>query len=150
VDHFDAGIKDNVIRNQYSNLMLACMACNMMKSNKRNFDPKRPENRMLNCTKENEFPDHIVEDQEGQWIGKTPAGSYHITCTDLNERSRVSLRKQRRAVLMQLRELEQPLQYTGSMDLSALRSTLEMIRLVREDLQSAVPLPTETGLIPCA
>ncbi len=85
VDHFNPKLK-NAARHRYKNLMLACVRCNLEKSD---LWPTRAEIRnglrFLNCTEEQDYGVHIFEDRStGRLYGKTPAGTFHIDVSDLN------------------------------------------------------------------
>jgi len=73
VDHFNCKLKERK-RHQYKNLMLACATCNHCKHDKPTVNPFDKEQRLINCTEENEFPDHIWERDDGQWEAKTKPG----------------------------------------------------------------------------
>ena len=77
VDHFNCKLRERQ-RHQYKNLMLACAACNLSKHDKPIANPFDKEQRLLNCTEENEFPEHIIEMEDGQWEAVTKAGEYHL------------------------------------------------------------------------
>lgn len=84
VEHFDCKLKGRE-RHFYKNLMLACAACNMSKHDKPVINPFDKEQRLLNCTEENEFVGHIREMEDGQWEAQTPAGHYHLESIGLRE-----------------------------------------------------------------
>jgi hypothetical protein len=61
---------------------------------------KRQSIRLLDCTKEQDYGPHIVEDRStGQLHGKTPAGIFHITILGLNDRYFIEKRQERTALL---------------------------------------------------
>ena len=147
VEHFDSALKDRR-RHRYSNLMLACSACNLSKLAKAVFDPKEPIRRLLNCTVENEFPEHVVENESSEWVAKTPAGDYHIRAVDLNEPAHVRRRSRRRAVFSELLKLEtSAIRYKGSIQPDALNTLLSTLSELRDQLRTAIPIPTEKGLL---
>lgn len=84
VDHFDCKLTGRR-RHQYKNLMLACATCNLSKHDKPVKNPFDKEQRLLNCTQESEFPEHITETNDGSWIAQTKAGEYHIVSVGLQE-----------------------------------------------------------------
>lgn len=97
VDHFNPQLKKRV-KQSYSNLFLSTRHCN---GSKGNFWPtvedKKAGLRLLNPCKENEFPDHIIEESAtGKLIGKTPAGKLHIRVMALNDPFLVQHRLERR------------------------------------------------------
>src|SRR5688500_331196 len=101
VDHFDCH-KRNRKRNQYKNLMLCCGGCNLNKHFKHAVNPYNSKQRLLNCTEENEFPEHIEEHESGVWLGKTDEGQYHIDSIELNEPALIKLREERAVLAKRL------------------------------------------------
>ncbi len=88
VEHFDCKLKERK-KHQFKNLMLACVTCNTCKHAKPVVNPLNSEQRFLNCTLENEFPEHIEEVPDGQWRAKTDAGNYHLESIGRQERCHV-------------------------------------------------------------
>ena len=76
--------------------MLGCAACNRYKHDKPVQNPFAADQRLLNCTEENEFPDHIAEGPDGQWTAKTNEGHYHLNSigltADCHRRKRLARR----------------------------------------------------------
>jgi hypothetical protein len=95
VDHFNCKLPERR-RHQYKNLMLACAACNLNKHDKVVINPHDQEQRLLNCTVENEFDGHIVEGKDGHWVSTTNAGEYHITSIELDHQCHRKKRAVRR------------------------------------------------------
>src|SRR5437868_3115831 len=60
VEHFNCKLHGRK-RHLYANLMLACATCNQCKHAKPVVNPLDQDQRLLNCTEENEFPAQIVE-----------------------------------------------------------------------------------------
>lgn len=147
VEHFNPHLPGRR-KHQYKNLMLGCSACNLSKLFKPIRDPLAPERRMLNCTKENEFPEHILENDVGEWQGRTEAGDYHITSMDLNEASHIRRRLRRRAALERVSSIQaSAITYTGSVERTALKELEKTLAFLHEFLETSVPLVTETGLV---
>lgn len=150
IDHFDAH-KPNRSRHAYENLMLACSGCNLNKHDKFVRNPFNKKQRLLDCTKENEFPQHIVEDRSGLWVGKTDEGIYHIATIELNEPALVRNRVARRELSERLKALEAQTSftYTGSVDATSLAALSSLLQTVRKQLETSIPLVTDSGLQPC-
>jgi hypothetical protein len=147
VDHFDAH-KPNRTRHLYKNLMLACSGCNLNKHDKFAQNPFNARQRLLDCTKENEFPEHIVETKEGVWTGKTDEGNYHIATIELNEPALVRTRAARNELAQRLKALEaRAFKYTGSLDTTSLAALESLLDAVRRELKSSIPLVTDSGLL---
>jgi len=128
--------------------MLACSACNLSKLAKRVFDPAAPERRLLKCTEENEFPEHIVENERCEWVSMTPAGDYHLRALDLNERSHIKRRKNRKLLYENLKLLEtNAVKYLGPVHIDALKEFQRTLENLRQPLKTCVPFPTESGLV---
>jgi hypothetical protein len=81
--------------------MLACIHCNLEKSDSwPTKSDMRLGVRLLDCTKEDDYGPHIVEDRAtGLLRGKTPAGDYHITTLGLNDPYFVKKRLERTSLL---------------------------------------------------
>jgi hypothetical protein len=148
IDHFDSNLKGRR-RHKYTNLMLACSACNLSKLAKEICDPKEPARRLLNCTLENEFPEHIIENDSCEWVSRTSPGAYHILSLDLNESAHVKRRSRRKSVLNELLKLESSaIKYRGSLHPDAVANLLSTLNELRSQLKTAVPMPTINGLMP--
>jgi hypothetical protein len=104
VEHFDCKLKGRK-RHFYKNLMLACAACNMSKHDKPVKNPFNDEQRLLNCTEENEFVGHIREAEDGQWEAMTPAGHYHLESIELREDCHSKKRRARRVMAEEIAKL---------------------------------------------
>lgn len=100
VDHFNPKLKQGT-RHRYANLMLACVHCNLEKSDSwPNKAEIRSGVRLLDCTKEQDYGPHIVEDRNtGLLHGRTPAGDFHITVLGLNDPYFVGKRRDRTSLL---------------------------------------------------
>jgi hypothetical protein len=148
VEHFNSHLP-NRKKNQYKNLMLGCSACNLSKLTKFVTDPIATDRRMLNCTIENEFPTHIIENEiTCKWDPQTPAGDYHIMCMDLNEGSHVRRRERRRKIVEHILKLEaNAVHYSGPLLISHLTELNKTIQLLKDEIRNCVPFPTKTGLI---
>lgn len=125
--------------------MFSCDVCNGYKQHYPIVDLHDPSFRLLNCTKENEFPEHIVEDDKGHWLPKSPAGRYHIETLGLWDDVHVRRRLHRNKVLAMIAEIEGPTQFQGNLrELeTSVRSSLQYFR---EEIKKQIPLPTEAGL----
>jgi hypothetical protein len=104
VEHFDCKLKGRE-RHFYKNLMLACATCNMSKHDKPVHNPFNSEQRLLNCTEENEFVGHIRETEDGQWEPMTPAGHYHLESIELREDCHRNKRRARRVMAEGIEQL---------------------------------------------
>jgi HNH endonuclease len=104
VEHFDCKLKGRK-RHFYKNLMLACAACNMSKHGKPVRNPFNAEQRLINCTEENEFVEHIRETEDGQWEAMTPAGRYHLESIGLREDCHRNKRRARRVMIEEIAKL---------------------------------------------
>lgn len=85
VDHFDPRLKARYLQS-YSHLFPASRYCN---GKKQNAWPSKEMQaagiRFLDCTKEHDYGDHILEDPVTHRVfGITPAGRYHVRMLDLN------------------------------------------------------------------
>ncbi len=146
VDHFDCRLHGRR-RHQYANLMLACSACNLSKHDKPVRNPLATSQRLLNCTKENEFPEHIVENDTGEWIPRSDAARYHIAAINLSERSHRRKRWHRRKLLEQIVHLNQvAIQYRGADAFASHNRVMAIIRSIAAELEDAVPMVTAHGL----
>ena len=149
VEHFDSHLK-GLAKHRYENLMLGCSGCNTVKLAKFSVNPYNREQRLLNCTEESEFPDHIRENYEGRWIHQTAAGYYHIESLNLNDNSLLKKRAYRReAVIEAIKLRRQAVFYRGSMDTDSLQSLIETCNHVLKGLSDAIPLITDDGPVVC-
>jgi hypothetical protein len=85
--------------------MLSCAACNMSKHGKPLKNPLDEKQRLLNCTEENEFVEHIREMEDGQWEAVTPAGHYHLESIELREDCHRNKRRARRVMTEEIAKL---------------------------------------------
>lgn len=145
IDHFDAHLKE-ILRHAYDNLMLSCAGCNLAKHYRRIRDANDPQKRMLNCTKENEFPAHIVERRDSTWKGLTPAGEYHIKCMDLNDPSQVRMRRNRTHLFSEMSKLHTNAVRCSGIGPGTLAEIEGSLETLRRELESALPFPTPLGL----
>ena len=146
VDHFDCKLKERK-RHQYKNLMLACAACNLSKHDKPVVNPFDKDQRLLNCTEENEFPAHIVETDDGQWEALTSAGKYHLESIGLRESCHKQKRAARMKVAIQIRGLcTTALQYRTLNPVEVHNQLMVTLRGLLGHLESFPPLVTPGGL----
>ncbi len=147
VDHFDCKLKGRR-RHQYKNLMLACPACNLCKRDKPIRNPLDREQRLLNCTVENEFPGHIIERDDGQWEAVTKEGEYHLESIGLTELCHKNKRFARRVVVRQFLNLcTGARQYLTFNPAELQRAVMELLRSMLDTLDHFPPLITEQGAI---
>ena len=125
-----------------------CAACNLSKHDKLVTNPLDKEQRLLNCTEENEFPEHIVENANGQWEAKTKAGVYHLASIDLTEPCHQMKRRARRQIAEQIRGLcSQAIQYRACNPGRIHNQLVETIVALLEHLGNFPPLITAEGLM---
>lgn len=146
IDHFNCRLGGRR-RHQYKNLMLACAACNLSKHDKPIANPFDKEQRLLNCTLEHEFPEHIVELPNGQWVPKTKAGEYHLRSIGLQEPSHQNKRGARRMVAERIRSLcLDAIQYQTQNPIEIQRQLTETIAGLIRHLDAFPPLVTHSGV----
>lgn len=146
VDHFDCKLRGRR-RHQYPNLMLACAACNLSKHDKPVVNPLDKDQRLLNCTEETEFPEHIVETEDGQWQSRTKAGEYHLAVIGLRERCHQSKRAARRRLAERILALcTQAIQYQSVNPVAVHRQIMGTLRDLVGHLDAFPPLVTEKGV----
>jgi hypothetical protein len=147
VDHFNCKISGRN-RNQYRNLMLACGPCNLSKHDKPVKNPLAPEQQLLNCTEETEFPEHITEGPDGQWEAQTPAGEYHLVSIGLQ--APVHHRK-RHARLMMARHIlslcTTAIQYKAVNPTEVHNQMMTTIAAILDLLKAFPPMVTSKGVI---
>ncbi|MCC5845502.1 MAG: hypothetical protein JJU05_14740 [Verrucomicrobia bacterium] len=136
VDHFNPTLKKEV-NQRYSNLFLSTRHCN---GSKGEFWPSEKDRksglRLLNPCRENEFPDHIVEEAgTGRLIGKTPAGKLHILVMGLNDPSLVQHRIKRRHFRDLLHKSDGLIQLKREVSLS---DCGEAIRMLKENIDKMI------------
>ena len=146
VDHFDCKLRERV-RHQYRNLMLACAACNHTKHDKPVVNPFEHAQRLLNCTEENEFPEHIFETPDGQWHPASPAAEYHLACIGLREGSHQAKRSSRRQAAHQILSLlKEAVHYRHANPASLHNQVMDTISVFLAQLDAFPPLVTEHGV----
>lgn len=147
VEHFNCKIHGRG-RHQYKNLMLACAACNLTKHDKPVVNPLDKRQRLLNCTVENEFPEHIWEDEDGQWVAATAAGEYHLTAIGLQETCHKLKRRERRKLAQSiLGMLTTAILYESHNPEAAHQMVMNTVRDVLDHLDLFPPLVTKDGVL---
>lgn len=147
VDHFNPRLTGRK-RNQYVNLMLACVACNYCKLDKPVTNPLKPSQRLLNCTEESEFPAHLSENDGGEWRPHSDAGYYHVESIGLNAACHKLKRAERAKIAKQIRELATcAVIYKGSNPVATHRETLKTIRMLVGHLEYFPALVTNGEVI---
>jgi hypothetical protein len=127
--------------------MLACAACNQTKHDKPVANPLDSEQRLLDCTKENEFPDHIVETADGQWDWRTDAGKYHLTVIGLREPCHQAKRLARRVLAERiLRLCTTAIQYLSLNPKDTQRELTKTVLDLVNHLDSFPPMVTDRGV----
>jgi hypothetical protein len=147
VDHFDCKVRGRQ-RHRYRNLMLGCAACNMTKHDKPVINPFDLQQRMLNCTEENEFPKHITETEDGDWHSVTAAGDYHLACIGLKEHCHKSKRAERAKMARRVHSLlTQAVQYESRNPVEVHSQIMGTIHDILSGLDKFPPLVTTQGVI---
>lgn len=147
VEHFNCKVHGRR-RHEYKNLMLACAACNQSKHDKPIVNPLDKRQRLLDCTKENEFPEHIRENSHGQWEPATPQGEYHLAVIGLQESCHRAKRAERRKMAHGLLNLlTQAIQYESHNPPALHNEVMSMVRDVLEMLDKFPPLVTDEGIL---
>jgi hypothetical protein len=147
VDHFDCKLKGRK-RHQYSNLMLSCCTCNMCKHDKPIVNKFNPEQRLLNCTKENEFPKHITENEKGEWKPRTAVGFYHIRAIGLDEACHNKKRLMRRNLANSILELHsKAIQYIAHNPRELHDAIMLQTKRILMELENLPPMVTESGVV---
>lgn len=147
VDHFNCRLRERS-RHQYKNLMLACSACNLSKHDKPTVNPLDKEQRLLNCTEESEFPEHILETDDGQWEPRTKPGEYHLESIGLRETCHKQKRAARRRIADQILSLcTTAVQYQTFNPAEVHNQMVETLRALLSHLDSFPPLVTEDGVM---
>lgn len=147
VEHFDCKLKGRK-RHFYKNLMLACAACNMSKRGKPIKNPLNPEQRLINCTEENEFIEHIRETEDGQWEPLTPAGHYHLESIELREDCHRKKRRARRIMTEEVAKLfRTAVQYEAHNPVELHNQMMATIRSLLTVLDNFPPLVVPGGTI---
>jgi HNH endonuclease len=147
VDHFDCKLKERK-RHQYSNLMLSCGTCNICKHDKPVVNKYNPEQRLLNCTTENEFLKHIRENEKGEWEPQTPAGFYHIRAIGLDESCHNKKRLMRRNLANSILELySKAIQYVAQNPRELHDAIMSETKRILIELENMPPMVTESGVV---
>lgn len=147
VDHFNCKLRERK-RHQYENLMLACSACNLTKHDKPVVNPLDREQRLLNCTQENEFPEHILEKEDGQWEPVTKAGEYHLESIGLREDCHKQKRAARRRIVEQILILcSTAIKYETSNPAAIHYQVMDTLRELLSHLDNFPPLVTGEGIL---
>jgi hypothetical protein len=143
VDHFNCKLPERK-RHQYENLMLACAACNLSKHDKVVVNPHDHDQRLLNCTVENEFDGHIIEEKDGHWVSTTKAGEYHITSIELDHQCHQKKRAARRQMAENLLALcTTALQYQAHNPEEVHKQIMELSKAILSQLDNFPPLLVE-------
>jgi hypothetical protein len=147
VDHFNCKLHGRK-RHQYNNLMLGCAACNMSKHDKPVVNPEDKNQRLLNCTEECEFPEHVSESPDGQWHPLTEAGIYHIGLIGLQERCHQAKRAERRHMAQRVYSLlTQAIQYESYNPAALHEQIMGTLRDTLALLDKFPPLVTDKGVV---
>jgi hypothetical protein len=147
VDHFDCKLHGRK-RHQYKNLMLGCAACNMSKHDKPVVNPFDKRQRLLNCTEENEFPQHIRETEDGQWEPITPAAEYHLAAIGLRESCHKAKRAERRKMANRIFSLlTHAIRYESHNPAGLHNQVISTVRDILTLLDKFPPLITDNGVI---
>jgi|GEM_PF-4712983 hypothetical protein len=147
VDHFDCKLRGRK-RHYYKNLMLACAACNMSKHDKPVINPFSEEQRLLNCTEENEFVEHIRETEDGQWEAMTPAGHYHLESIELREDCHRNKRRARKVMTDEIAKLfKTAVKYETHNPAELHNQMMATIRSLLAELKNFPPLIVNGGAI---
>ena len=146
VEHFNCKLTGRR-RHRYKNLMLACATCNLSKHDKPVRNPFDREQRLLNCTEESEFSDHITESADGQWHARSKEAEYHLTSICLQERCHQKKRAARSEMASRILSLcKTALQYRDQNPAETQRqlkaTILELVAL----LDGFPPLVTVSGV----
>jgi hypothetical protein len=140
VDHFDCKLKGRK-RHFYKNLMLACATCNMSKHDKPVKNPYDKEQRLLNCTEENEFVEHIRETEDGQWEAMTPAGHYHLESIGLREDCHKNKRRARKVMTEGIAKLfKTAVEYRSHNPVDLHNEMMTAIRSLLMELENFTPI----------
>jgi HNH endonuclease len=147
VEHFDCKLKGRK-RHFYKNLMLACAACNMSKHGKPVKNPFNEEQRLLNCTEENEFVEHIRETGDGQWEAMTPVGYYHLESIGLREDCHRNKRRARKVMTEEIAKLfKTAVKYETHNPAELHNQMMVTIRSLLAELKNFPPLITNGGAV---
>lgn len=147
VEHFNCKLHGRK-RHQYKNLMLGCATCNCCKHDKPVVNPYDKNQRLLNCTEETEFPEHIQESPDGQWHALTEAGQYHLTSIGLQERCHQAKRAERRRMAERVYSLlTQAVHYQTYNPTILHEQVMGMIRDTLSLLDKFPPLVTDKGVM---
>ena len=145
IDHFDPRRKSDAEQN-YENLFLVHRHCN---GAKRDIWPSdsdlRQGIRFLNCCQEWDYGVHIFEDlANGEVLGETRAGKFHIVACDLNaphlmeeRRERTKKLRNRDRIMTALRDSASRMSDSENCDLRTL--TKEALLRMQADLATLIP-----------
>lgn len=112
-------------------------------------NPSDNSQRLLNCTEENEFPEHVVETDDGQWMGKTPQGEYHLAAIGLQENCHKTKRQARRKMAERiLGLLTQAIQYESHNPPGLHKQVMGTVLDTLDVLENFPPMVTENGVKP--
>jgi len=146
VEHFDCKIRGRE-RHYYKNLMLACAACNMSKHDKPVVNPFDSEQRLLNCTEENEFLGHIRENSNGQWESTSKAGHYHLASIGLTADCHNKKRKARAVMANRIFGLlTTAIQYKTVNPEAVHHQLMGAVRDLLQTMENFPPIVTENGV----
>jgi hypothetical protein len=102
----------------------------------------------LNCTEENEFPEHIVELEDGQWEPKTKAGEYHLESIGLRESCHRQKRYARKRIAEQILNLcSTAIQYRTFNPAEVHNQMMDTLRALLSHLDNFPPLVVEDGVL---
>ena len=147
VEHFNCKLRERA-RHQYKNLMLACATCNLSKHDKPVVNPLDKAQRLLNCTEETEFPEHIRENRAGEWEAMTPEGEYHLAVIGLQERCHTTKRYERQKIAWRILSLlKQAIQYQTQNPEAIHNEIMGTVRDMLGVLDKFPPLVTERGVM---
>ena len=126
--------------------MLACAACNLSKHYKPVVNPYNSKQRLLNCTEENEFIEHIKETSDGQWEALTEEARYHLGSIGLTADCHKAKRYARYQMLERVLSLiTTAIQYKGANPEAVHQQMMATIRDLLEVLKNFPPMITENG-----
>jgi hypothetical protein len=146
VDHFNCKLRGRN-RHYYKNLMLGCAACNHSKHDKPLVNPFDTEQRLLNCTEENEFIGHIKEEADGQWVALSKAGEYHLESIGLTVDCHRKKRQERRKMIERIVSLFTTAVHYRTENPEAVHNELmATIRMLMDTLDKFPPLVIGNGV----
>ena len=120
----------------------------MSKHDKPVNNPFSKEQRLLNCTEENEFVEHIRETEDGQWEAMTPAGHYHLESIELREDCHRNKRRARRVMTVEIAKLfKTAVKYETHNPAELHNQMMTTIRSLLAELEKFPPLIVNGGVI---